>query len=133
MSAGDNEDALRRHRIENVAYVGRTTATKQALQAVLHRLPDAAVEIASRCVFTSVGSEVARAQCIGSWVFGSNVSWFIVLYDLSLALELDISHEIAHAYLGHGDGLPGPSEDERERDVQDLLRKWGFIENDVRL
>jgi hypothetical protein len=102
--------------------------TRETIIRVLNRLPGDALDLAvDKCVFLSVGGAVEgqcrpRSQLDRDWLI------FIEDQPRRLGLETLIAHEIAHAFLEHLVREPVPPEDEREREVQELLHKWGFAE-----
>ena len=88
--------------------------TWDTVQRTLKRLPEEVREFALDWIqFTSPAEE-------GAHLLSPSDRWTVVLSEKEQD-ESVVAHEVAHAWRGHEE-----TSDEREQEVRDLARAWGF-------
>jgi hypothetical protein len=126
------------HVAYELRYFGDDQEIYQALVATIMRLPqDVAEFVLERCSFVSVGGET-WAQTMPVWALVRDLEsipenvWVITLSEKLSAEDLHsiIAHEIAHAWLKHGEWLKHGKTiykpPDAESQAANQARDWGF-------
>jgi hypothetical protein len=107
-------------------YLSGDRNTGDAIARALDRLPADVLDFAiTKCIFVSAGSAQKNGQCLPKWCLHGD--WLILLNDQSPDLETVIAHEVAHAWLGHGEEGDFRSDTESmENQAREKACEWGF-------
>ncbi len=116
---------------DHVAYSGTHTPTRAAIARTLARLPEPIAQwAASKCVFVSVGGEIAgHCLSLDTWARmpKEQPTHVIALAEPAMEgqhAEYVVAHELAHARLGHS-AFAKPGEGTEEA-ADALGARWGF-------